>query len=312
MASKNFWHNPNMNQLIQYYKQFFDISGTSSYPNIKQNIKSLECDEAGNLLAKQLHKLSKAIINQNAYGYAKDDETYLHDIQQYMWTMMMVKYDPIKSPNSFAYLYRCGLNRLKTMLWSQKSASFGLYDAPTTTSHTVRIPYESIQGDVDKFIEDFVADTEAGSHNVSVTSRKYKHSVTFKIKYTGRLHTQIEATDDIQDISHIRELADVIDWQILSEYIPDVELTEYHKKLCYVYLDAIKTIVETPTLLRKGRAAIYIVYEMVRSRTGTYVRAFDLQMCKAGLTEAFRYYAEDFLQNIEPIYGDNGYIAYQT
>jgi len=87
-------------------------------------------------------------------------------------------------------------------------------------------------------------------------------------------------------------IADIIDWQILSEYIPDTSCSDYTKKLAYIMLDAVRMLVENEVRKNVG---ILLVYQLVRARLPHSVTNHQLLLVRDCLRQAFEFYAEDEL-----------------
>jgi len=86
------------------------------------------------------------------------------------------------------------------------------------------------------------------------------------------------------------DLADTIDFQILSEYIPDTNASDYTKKIAYVLLDIVEMLVNNEV---KRNISVLLTYQLVRSKLGHTVTNEQLFLSKDVLRQAFQYYAED-------------------
>ncbi len=90
-------------------------------------------------------------------------------------------------------------------------------------------------------------------------------------------------------------IEDLIDWKILSEYIPDVECNETNRSLAYVLIEALQEILAKEEMSVNYKTLNILLYEIVQSKSPIAVSRARLLEVRNVLRQAWNYYAEDHI-----------------
>jgi len=91
-------------------------------------------------------------------------------------------------------------------------------------------------------------------------------------------------------------ILDGIDWQILSEYIPDVSCSPVARDTAYVFLESMRELIEGyPQAAGAKTVFASMLMELVRSKLPIKIDRGRMEDVRLIVRQAYRWYAEDYL-----------------
>jgi hypothetical protein len=232
----NFWDRDEMNILMTQYRDMHDIDIKNKSVKPKGKVSKKEKD---NLYTKihEVHLKMAQVVSPK--GGERDKTNRLYGCVTKLWETMMFNWNIHKNKNSFGFFYRTAENYTKNYVTGRIDGSKSMFVCQYTSSEKIVINDIDIpEGMEPKDYARKIAEDEHGwvvwkfMRNPKDTAWWLKN----ERKYNPYTSLEALASYDIHETkSHtFSTLLDSIDWQILSEYLPDVPASDINRELSYI------------------------------------------------------------------------------
>jgi hypothetical protein len=302
----NFWDRNEMNDLMTRYRDMHDIDIESKSVSTKPNV----CEHEKDLLYNQIHeKHLKMAEVVSPKGGERNKKDRCYGCVTKLWETMMFNWNVHKNNNSFGFFYRTATNYTRNYVAGRIDGSKSMFVRQYTSSEKIIIEDSEIPDGIEaKEYAKRIAEDEHGWMGWKL-KRNPKDTAWWLInerKYNPYTSTEVLAHQEFQDVKTqtFSTLLDSIDWQILSEYIPDVDASKINRELSYLFLEVMKELIEDhPDKITTNRSYLLCLHEIIKSRIPIHVSRDRIQQVRRIVRQAYKYYAADF------IHGDEQYLT---
>lgn len=297
MSKSNFWDREAMNVLMSEFKSMHDVDKKAKSIEIKPTAdKKRRAYLYQEIYLK--HRQMAEVVAPHARG--SDFDTRCEACVARLYEVMMFYWNPKKNLNSYGYFYRSAYSYVMDWLSGKIDGSQDLYSKRYTQSRTIQVAFDDLpKGETIHEYAEWLA-TQSQWDKFKVTKNKNHWSIKYSKKYNPFLSIQ-GYNDPLQvpDIKNSRHelLEEQIDWQILSEYIPDVPCNEINKQTAYIFIESLEEILDMENLSLSQNSLYVLLYEKIQSQMPIVISKSRLYQVKLILRQAFQYYAEDFIDN---------------
>jgi hypothetical protein len=288
-----FWINSEMNELMSKFKDMHITSMADKTIKVKPDINKAERDE----LYLQIyikHAQMAEVVAPHIRGPRFDER--IDACVAKLYENLMFNWSLDQNRNSYGYFWRCAYNFTMDFIQGRFNGSTDLYSRKYTQSGTIIVEHGELpKGDTIETYAGWLASQSAWK-DYKITIKDNSYSIKWRKQY--KPFTSFD--NDVYDIADTHDsrfdlLEEQIDWQILSEYIPDVECNETNRALAYVLIEALQEILARDEMSVNYKALNLMLFEMVQSKSPIVVSRPRLLEVRNILRQAYKYYAEDFI-----------------
>ncbi len=297
MSKKKFWENNEMNKLMSEFKDMHIVSKEAKTITIKPGCNKAHRDE----LYLQIyikHSQMAEVVAPNIRGGRFEER--IDACVAKLYENLMFNWSLDTNRNSYGYFWRCAYTFTMDFVQGRFNGSTDLYSRKYTQSGNITVEANELpEGDT--------IETYAGWLSVQSDWKDYKVTIkdnSYAIKWRKQYKPFTSFDNSVYDIADTADsrfdlLEDNIDWQILSEYIPDVECNETNRSLAYVLIESLQEILNREEMSVNYRTLNILLYEIVQSKSPIVVSRARLLEVRSVLRQAYAYYAEDFVDHDE-------------
>ena len=288
--NKNFWNDDEMFPLLLQYKSFWDLKEPKK---AKLMVPPQLRDAVWEQIHPQLRKIAFAAASKvnpvlNNRDTVESAMLHLHHVIVHNFNEERKK--------SYGYFYTCARAFfIEFLRGTGRGRIGGQIGKKTQIRKEVLVPREMTKNEIIKQMNEETSYEWSYGKVIKRKADTPEDKKRVSLYRTDRELVQWE--DEYEDIPEEAEwswgsLADQIDWDILSEYIPDTTSSVYTKKVAYVLLDVIRMLVENEVGKSIG---VLLTYQMTRARFKHTLTNHQLWLARDVLRQAFVFYAEDEL-----------------
>ena len=308
---KNFWDREEMNLLMEGYKGLFDIDTESKKATPKSGVTQAEINNSYNVFEKRHKQMAEVVMPTNR------SESRISGCVSKMYEAMMFSWDPNKTRNSYGFFYRTAYLHGLDCLSGKVDGSSSIFKKRYSSVKRHKFQDNDIPEGIE--VSDYaryVAHEELGWHDWTLARDEVNDCWDISHKEYYSPYTSIDAYENlqVQDIgqsSSLASIADNLDWQILSEYIPDVPASKVNREIAYVFLEVLQELIEVhPERIRTKRAFGNLMFEFVRSRMPIKITKARIADVRHIVRQAYRYYREDFIEQDEFVIGNHHGVSF--
>lgn len=287
-----FWINEEMNALMSKFVALHNIDRSQRTVELKPGIdKGLRNQLYQDIYIKHW-QMAEVVLPKRYASF----ETRCTSCVAKLYQIMLFNWDPAINANSYGYFYRTAYCHAMDWLKGRQDECTDLYAKNYTSSGKI-----VIKAPAGETIEDYV---EWLSQNSEWKTYKIipLEDGQYQIRYTKIFKPFVSFDNSMLQIaapprSIYSSMADNIDFQVLSEYIPDVDCNETNKELAYIFLECLEEIINNDEILLNERALTLVLYEMIQSRSPMRVTRTRMKHVRNVVRLAYKYYAEEELDH---------------
>jgi len=293
MSKKKFWENNQMNIMMSEFKDMHIVSKEAKTITIKPDCDKAHRDE----LYLQIyikHAQMAEVVAPNIRGGRFEER--IDACVAKLYENLMFNWDLNANRNSYGYFWRCAYTFTMDFVQGRFNGSTDLYSRKYTQSGTIIVEANELpEGDTIESYSGWLA-SQSGWKDYKITIKENSYAIKWRKQY--KPFTSFD--NDVYDIADTADsrwdiLEDLIDWQILSEYIPDVECNETNRSLAYVLIEALQEILAKEEMSVNYKTLNILLYEIVQSKSPIVVSRARLLEVRNVLRQAWNYYAEDHI-----------------
>jgi hypothetical protein len=298
-----FWVREDMNVMMGEYRKLFIIDREAKSIALREGVSKQEVDRLYEPIYTKHIQMAEVVMAHNR------NRDRIAGCAARLFEIMMLSWDPGKNANSYGYFYRCA--HLYSLDWiSGRIDKMGtMYSRVYHTSVKHKFKQENVPSGVDaKEYARKIAEEEHGWHDYKLEFNDKNDTWIIKHMQPYRPYESYDACTNPRPLQYaeqvqVASVSDQIDWQILSEYIPDVPCSDINKELAYTFLEIMKELIdEHPEAIKAQRTFGNLIYEMMRSRMPVHITRSRIAEVRQIVRQAYIYYSEDFIEYEAPAY----------
>ena len=293
MAKNKFWDNDEMNVMMTKFKDLHITSKENKTIKVKAGINKAERDELYLQIYIKHSQMAEVVA---PYLRNAQFEERCNGCVAKLYENMMFNWDLSTNRNSYGYFYRCAYTFTMDFIQGRFNGQTALYSRKYTQTGTIVIPEEKIPDN--ESIENYAGwlSLQSSWKDYTISTIEKVHSIKWRKQYKPFVAFD-SAIYDIADEADSRWdiLEDLIDWKILSEYIPDVDANDVNRQLAYILIEALQEILDNKDMALNYKALNILLYEIVQSKSPIVVSRARLLEVRNVLRQAYKYYAEDYI-----------------
>jgi len=310
----NFWDRSEMNKMMNEYKDLCIINVEDKSIKLKPGVDKRTANIIYEKIYKKHSQMAEVVLPTNR------NRNRISGCTSRLYEAMMFHWDSEKTENSYGYMYRTAYLYSVDWISGKVDGSMEIFSKKksTTKRHKFNdcdIPPGMVLADYARYL----AQEELGWGEW--TLRRDEHNECWDISYK-ETSTPIMSFDSferpmqIQDLersSSISNICDQLDWQILSEYIPDVSASQINKEIAYVFLEVMRELIEDhPETIKTRRAFGTLVFELIKSRMPIHITRQRIADVRHIVRQAYRYYSEDYIEQDDFVLGSNHGVSFDS
>jgi len=282
-----FWHDSEMHPQLVKYKSLWKGQGDDITMIAPQNVRDAVWAPLHEQLRKVVYCAARSVDKRLAKPHVVETAMmHMHHVVINNWKATRKK--------SYSYFYTCARSWLmEYMAGTGRGKMGGHVGKKTLKRKTLTVPRDMSREEMLELAnKDDIWDWQ---YSGWIRRKKGDDPDSKRVSFYRYDKEFVELKQEHEEIPEEHDwswslLADSIDFQILSEYIPDTTASDYTKKIAYVLLDVVEMLVKHEV---GKQLSVLLTYQMVRSKMNCTISNEQLYMAKDVLRQAFKFYAED-------------------